>query len=160
MILRTDKTQHLQYSSKASIMKTTITLLLAFMMLSCHSPTQVTQPTSVEEEFVSINTDELNLLLHDQKNLNPVDVMNLHYPTELEYSEGNERIDITEKALNQDHILITLIHDNMLDDALKAEKHIMEVRKSDGQWSIISLRKNWKCRAGRGHTNWGIEYCL
>lgn len=149
-------------------MKTIIILLFGSTMLACNQPTktmetdrQATKVTDAhKEEFVNLDTHKINELLHQSTTLTAIDVMNLHYPTTLEYSEGNESIDITEEVLNNGHILITLIHDNLLDDALKGEKHIMELKKVEGQWNVISIKKNWKCRVGRGHTDWGIEYCL
>lgn len=155
------------------MMKSTIALLLAFTVLSCNSPSEEPnheeQDMSIvedsnenysDETFESINTDEINQLLAGKTDLTPTEVMGLHYPTELEFSEGNESIDITEKTLANGNILVTLIHDHLMDDSQMAEKQVMELTQSNGQWNVVALKRNWKCREGRGHTDWGIDLCL
>ena len=86
--------------------------------------------------------------------------MQLYYPFEVENREGNEEININEKTLENGNTLVTLIHDNQMDDSVKGEKFIMELAKSEGQWNVLSIKKNWKCYEGRGHTDWGTAFCL
>ncbi len=114
------------------------------------------------EAFEIINTDELNrVLLEETKDLSAREVMELYYPRELETGEGNEneKITVSEKTLKNGNTEITLIHDNRLDDSVKGEKYIMELKGTDGEWEVVSLKKNWKCWDGRGHVDWGTELC-
>ena len=114
-----------------------------------------------KEEFEIINTDKLTRTLTEtNKNLSALEVMKLYYPVQVEKGEGNELIEISEIVAENGNTIVTLIHDNLLDDSVKAKKYLMELKKTKNQWVIISLKKNWKCREGRGHTEWGIEYCL
>lgn len=119
------------------------------------------QITEVAEEFKEIDVSELNYHLTKlEVAMSAIDVMKLYYPLEIETQEGNEEIIIQDQILENGHTLVTLIHDNFLDDSLKGEKYLMELQKSNTKWTVISLKKNWKCWEGRGHTDWGIEFCL
>lgn len=112
------------------------------------------------EKFEIINTDELTKkLTESNKNISAKEVMKLYYPTEKETGEGNEIIEISEKIGDDGNTIVTLIHDNLLDDSIKGEKYILELKRENDKWIIISLKKNWKCQHGRGHTEWGIEVC-
>ena len=120
-----------------------------------------TQTNEIKEEYIMIDHAELNYTLaQTTTSMSGKEVMKLYYPYEVESQEGNEIITIQEKALENGNIIVTLIHDNFLDDSLKGEKHVMELQLNNNKWSIVTLKKNWKCWEGRGHTNWGVEPCL
>ena len=89
------------------------------------------------------------------------EVMRLFKPKEeSENNEGNEIETIVAETSKNGNTLVTLIQDNLMDDSLKGEKYIMELERMDGSWNVVYVKKNWKCRDGRGHTDWGIELCL
>lgn len=150
-----------------------ISLGFSLLMLSCNLKKDVNTPSNellsesttktneIKEEFIMIDHAELNYTLaQTTTSMSGKEVMKLYYPHEVESQEGNEIITIQEKALENGNIIVTLIHDNFLDDSLKGEKHVMELQLKNNKWSIVTLKKNWKCWEGRGHTNWGVEPCL
>ncbi len=157
-------------------MKATILLFLTITLLSCSQKLNKTKnkiqlpeekgniqikTTNENEKFETMNSDEINRLLKGMsENLSAQDVMKLYRPEEIEKTnEGNEKIEIFEKNAENGNILITLIHDNLLDDSLRGEKYIMELKRTNDKWTVISIKNNWRCWNGRGHTDWGIERC-
>ena len=93
--------------------------------------------------------------------LSSQDVMRLFIPKEEpESNEGNEIETIHEEVLANGNTLVTLTQDNLMDDSMKAERYLMELKKIDGKWSVVYVKTNWKCWEGRGHTDWGIELCF
>ncbi|WP_408024668.1 hypothetical protein [Tenacibaculum sediminilitoris] len=156
-------------------MKKTIITILTFTLISCNIKTdkknkettlsQKEQEVLVKiiddnEKFKEISSDNLNQLLAEKEgDLSPKEVMMLFYPNKVETSEGNEKIELLEKVSNNGNVVVTLIHDNLLDDSVRGEKYIMELTKNNNKWTVLSIKKNWKCWDGRGHTDWGIEFC-
>ena len=125
------------------------------------SPESTILSEEIKEEFIRIDATNLNYQLAQTTNpMSAKEVMRLYYPQEVASQEGNEKITIQEKTLESGNTLLTLIHDNFMDDSLKGEKHVMELQKENNKWRIVSIKKNWKCWEGRGHTDWGIENCL
>lgn len=113
-----------------------------------------------DEKFIIVDTDDINQKLNKRiENLSAKEVMKLYYPINVNGKEGNEKIEVSEKNAENGNTLIILIHDNLLDDSLKGEKHIMELKMTNNKWTVISIKKNWKCQSNRGHTQWGIEMC-
>jgi len=118
------------------------------------------QINTTYEKFEMINADELNqILAKESKNLTAQEVMKLYYPKKVETGEGNEKIEISENILDNGNTVVILIHDNLLDDSVKGEKHLIELKKTNDKWKVVSIKKNWKCWNDRGHTDWGIELC-
>lgn len=74
-------------------------------------------------------------------------------------NEGNPSVQISKKALGKRTFEVQLIHDNQEDDSQRAEKIILVIEKIGLSWKVLEIKTNWKCRDGRGHTDWGIEYC-
>ncbi len=112
------------------------------------------------EEFKIIDVSKLNAELSQKTTIiSPKDIMKMYYPY-VPGREGNQEIIISDKTLSSGNVEVTLIHDNMLDDSMKGAKYIMELKKLDDNWTVLSLKKNWKCWADRGHTNWGIKLCI
>lgn len=79
---------------------------------------------------------------------------------EEEVMEGNQTETIREDILTNGNTQVTLVRDDLMDDSMKAEQYIMELEKTEGSWYVVHVKTNWKCREGRGHTDWGIELCL
>lgn len=156
-------------------MKTAITLLLAILFFSCnqrinkdtdrYKRTDESKPTEIspvkKEKFKRLVSDQINQTLNNtNKTLTASEVMKLYYPHKITSEEGNESIVICEKKAEQDHTIVTLIHDNLLDDSQKAVKYVMKLKRTNDKWTVISIKTNWKCWPERGHTDWGIELCL
>ena len=112
------------------------------------------------EAFQTLETNEINSMLATKtENLTPKDVMELYYPAKAETGEGNEKIDIMEKNLDNGNVLVTLIHDNMMDDSVKGKKYVMELKKNNSNWKVLSIKYNWICWKDRGNTDWGTKLC-
>jgi len=145
-------------------MKTIMMISLFVLFYACNPVTPKKQKeTSTKnvtiEKFENVNISDLNTKLSQiTKNLTPKDIMKVFYPYEVESGEGNEKITISEKTLNDDVVVVELIHDNLLDDSVKGEKYLMELKKQENSWKVVSLKKNWKC--WRGNADWGTESCI
>jgi hypothetical protein len=145
-------------------------LLLIVLLLSCKENHEsktgfqtIEKPENLldsEEKFESLDFSKLNMELIKRKDdPSPEDIMKSHYPNQVEGEEGNEQISIITNVISEKSVEVKLIHENLLDDSLNGVKHILRVKRVGARWMIVSLKKNWKCWEGRGHTNWGIEKC-
>lgn len=164
-------------------MKKALWILLMLPMISCNNnankkneeTAQTEEPQEVQaikaeenesksegEKFEEVDPSELNQLLAEkEEELSAQEVMKLFYPYEPESEEeGNETIEITETTSDNGNTIVTLIHDGLMDDSLMGEKYIMELTKVGNKWKALSIKKNWKCWEGRGHTDWGIDSCI
>lgn len=149
-------------------MKHVLTLAIIILFASCkhdvaittpeENTTNVTEKELLKEIYEDVSFEELNHQLIKDTQLTPKDIMKLHY-AHVELGEGNEKIVIAEDTLTNGNILITLTHENIPDDAIKAEKRIMELQKEDTHWKIISLKKNWKCWRNEDSSSWGVTRC-
>ena len=112
-------------------------------------------------KYENIDISEINKKLALQKNnLTAKQVMKLYYPYTIdENTEGNQSIYISNPVTKKESTFVTLIHDNLLDDSVKAEKYQMELMKKDNKWKVISLKKSWSCCRVFGVKNWGIQLC-
>ena len=129
-------------------MKKILIFLVSLTLISCG------------EKFKPINFDKLNQTIsQSSKVLTPKDIMKIFYPKEVGRSEGNQTITMNETELRNGNLEVELIHDNQLDDSVRGSKYVMELTKKDGKWIVISLKRNWRCWTGRGHSNWGIKFC-
>ena len=151
-------------------MRIIFTLLLTLVFLSCnykqHKTIKIEEKestqhiTSESEKFQELNPETINVLLKAKNgNISAKEVMELYYPYEVIVGEGNESIEISEKKLENGNTLVTLVHNNLLDDSIKAKKYILELKSENNLWIVVSIKNNWQCRVGRGHTNWGIKMC-
>ena len=113
------------------------------------------------EEFEEIDISEINKKITETtpQKLTPTEIMKIYYPYKADNQEGNEIITMNTTKLNNGIIEVTLIHDNLIDDSVKGYKYIMSLKQNNSKWVVVSLKKNWKCRDKRGHTNWGIKLC-
>jgi hypothetical protein len=121
-------------------------MFLAAGSISCMEEFEHTDPTRFNES-IAASTDissagQLIMLYYD-------------YPE----GEGTPDLTITQKELTDNRIEVTLIHDNLPDDSQQAIKIVMTVAQTGEIWTVHEIRKNWKCREGRGHTNWGTAWC-
>ncbi|WP_108805518.1 hypothetical protein [Aquimarina sp. Aq107] len=78
-----------------------------------------------------------------------------NYPT----NEGTPKLEIESKELGIGLIEVTLIHDGQEDDSQKATKIVMTAKLTGKKWTVHEIKTNRKCWDGRGHTEWGTEWC-
>lgn len=127
-------------------MKQIFILLFALSVISCG------------ESFMKIDTEKFNTDIAENTNIkSPEELITIfyNYPN----SEGKPNLRITTRKLKENVFEVTLIHDNQQDDSQKAEKIVMIAKKIGNKWNADKISKNWKCYNGRGHTDWGTEYC-
>jgi hypothetical protein len=74
-------------------------------------------------------------------------------------NEGTPKLDVMSIELDNGLTEVTLIHDGQEDDSQRATKIVMTVESDDKKWTVHQIKTNWKCREGRGHTDWGTEWC-
>lgn len=111
------------------------------------------------EAYESIDVSEINIKISQNKAIStPKEIIKIYYPFEAG-QEGKEEIIISERILSNGNNQVTLIHDYQLDDAVRGVKYVMELKKEKNNWIVLSLKKNWKCYANRGHVDWGIVLC-
>lgn len=73
--------------------------------------------------------------------------------------QGNEEVTVTSAMLNNFITEVTLIHDNLLDDSIKAIKYVVQFAAIQEQLEIISIKTNRKCWEDRGHSHWDSNNC-
>ena len=114
--------------------------------------------TSCNEEFKTEDASMFNAQLQERNDIEtPEELITVYY--NYPESEGVPNLDIKSKTLADNQYEITLIHDGLQDDSQQATKIVMLASKVDAKWTVQEIMKNWKCWDGRGHTNWGIEFC-
>lgn len=55
---------------------------------------------------------------------------------------------------------VTVIDDGFLDDSVRGEKHLFELKNEQGVWKFVSAGKSWRCYEGRGHQDFSTAKCL
>lgn len=113
---------------------------------------------SCKESFQEMDTEIFNKdIIRNTSIKSPEELITNYY--NFPSSEGKPNLLITKNEIDKNVFEIILIHDNQQDDAQKAEKVIMIAEKIGNKWNVKKISRNWKCYEGRGHTDWGIEYC-
>jgi len=74
-------------------------------------------------------------------------------------NEGTPKLEIKSKKLSNGLIEVTLIHDGQEDDSQRATKIVMTTELTGKKWIVHEIKTNRKCWDGRGHANWGTEWC-
>jgi len=116
--------------------------------------------TRNKEDFINIDPTALNLTLSNTTDVKSAeDIVKLYYNKTADSVEGNEEITIKSTKQDEKISVVTLIHDNIVDDSMRTMKVIMMIIHIENRWKIISLRQNWRCYPGRGDTNWTINSC-
>jgi len=109
------------------------------------------------ENFEPKDPAAFNAQIADRTDIStPEELILLYYNYQEEEGEPDIKVS-TVKSKNSYEI--TLIHDRLLDDSMRAEKILMTAEKNGNSWAVQNIRTNWKCWEGRGHTDWGIEWC-
>jgi len=107
---------------------------------------------------VSIDSTEFNAQIASRTDINsPEDLMRLYYGSyEL---EGNSKLTISTKTSGENQFEITLIHNGVADDSVSDMRIIMKATKTNQTWTVLFIKKSWKCHEGRGHSYWGATKC-
>lgn len=114
--------------------------------------------TSCSEKFEYVDSTKFNNSIANRTDIETAEeIIELYYG--FPENEGTQNISIGTKELELGKIQVTLVHDDLKDDSLRALKIVMIVKQINQSWTVIEIKKNWKCWEGRGHTNWGTEYC-
>lgn len=74
-------------------------------------------------------------------------------------SEGTPNLRLSKKEIGPQLFEITLIHDNLDDDSVKAIKIVMTAKRTGKTWRVQKILKSWKCYDGRDHTDWSSQKC-
>ena len=63
-------------------------------------------------------------------------------------------------AEQTDSITLTITNEGLLDDSVRAERFIYELKKnSRGNWTVTSGQKAWSCQQNRGHQDFSAAPC-
>jgi len=144
-------------------------MLFVLFFASCKEATNKnTTPTS-EPEIVVENGESFNVVdvatiaqlnqkIVDQ-NLKTGEEIMRAYNSEKSADEGNYTYTVTEKNVDEKTLEVTLIEDGILDDSVAGQKVVMTLKKTNGTFKVVLIKKNYKCWQGRGHQNWSAELC-
>ncbi len=128
-------------------MKQILVLLISILILySCSENFDIKDPTEFNK-MIEIRTD-----IETSKQL--IEIY-YNYPS----NEGTPKLEIKNKELANGLTEITLVHDRQEDDAQRAIKIIMIAKLEGEKWIVHHIKTNRKCYEGRGHTDWGTEWC-
>ena len=122
-----------------------VLIFLSILIISC------------SESFQIVNVAKFNKEINGRTDINDIEeLIKIYYA----YSDENtSKIKIQSKEIGRGLVEATLIHDFKDDDSVKAIKIIMTAKLKKNKWVVYEIKKNWKCHDGRGHTNWGKEWC-
>jgi len=121
-------------------------LVLTTMLSSCSESFKLIDPAEFNQKIATrtdIKTSEELIKLY------------YNYPQD----EAEPKLTITSRKISKVLISATLTHDYQEDDSQRATKIIMTASLENKKWFVEEIKTNWKCWEGRGHTNWGTEFC-
>ncbi len=121
-------------------------LISIIILISCSESFDVKTPTEFNNKIetrTDITTAEQLIKLY------------YNYPP----NDGTPKFEIESKDLGAGIIEVTLIHDGQEDDSQRATKIVMKAELTDEKWTVHEIKTNRKCWDGRGHTDWGTEWC-
>lgn len=154
-------------------MKKTVVLssLLLAMLTGCkenttpanseNPETPRTEQTESNEDFklfTEVEIHALNDLVSENNLKEPEAVVRHLFPEEMG-AEGNYSYTITTLAHTEDHIVLQLIEDQIMDDSILAIKTIMSFKLTSTIPQITEVKRNFKCRLERGHQEWSTRMC-
>lgn len=114
--------------------------------------------TSCSENFDTIDPANFNKKIKTRTDIETAEELieiYYNYPP----NQGTAKIKIESQELESGLVEVTLIHDGQEDDSQRATKIVMTVELKDETWIVREIKTNRKCYDGRGHTNWGVEWC-
>lgn len=120
-------------------------IIIMTFLSSCSESFQELDPKTFNEEITG-RTDIKT----------PEDLVRVYY----DYPEGEgSQPTITVENLQDNTFEITCILEGLEDDSQSGEKTILRAKLNGQTWSLLQIKRNWKCWTGRGHTSWGTETC-
>ena len=135
-------------------MRFSIYFLILVFSISCNQTTDKQQnitseentfdTTKENESFETLDVKGFNDFLASENAYSEIEVMLLLYPGEIEPPKDNETADIQEEVLDNGNTLLSLIHDNLQDDSVKGYKYILELKRDNDKWTVVSAKRNWK----------------
>ncbi|RPD91651.1 hypothetical protein EGM88_14515 [Aureibaculum marinum] len=140
-------TSHISGQAIEKNMKRIFELLIAIIFL-----------TSCSENFDIKDPAEFNKKIETR-----TDIATAEQLIEIYYNyppnEGMPKLEIESKELGNGLIEVTLIHDEQEDDSQRATKIVMTAELTGEKWIVHEIKTNRKCWDGRGHTDWGTDWC-
>jgi hypothetical protein len=115
--------------------------------------------SSCAESFKKLPPDKFNDVINKRRDIKTSDELiaaYFHYREYYKDHEAKPHLNITSRKLDSGDFEITAIDTIVDDDALAAEKIIMIATRQAQTWKALDIKYNWKCRDGRGNTDWGI----
>jgi hypothetical protein len=128
-------------------MRKIIILFISIWMVSCGEP------------FEELNAEEINKEIAERDNIKTIEELIIIFYNYQPDSGSKPKFQITKKELGDSLFEATLICEDLVEDSQKGEKIIMTARKTGNKWFVKKILYNWKCYAGSGHTDWGVESC-
>lgn len=149
-------------------MKNLILVVGMGLLAACHSTgsqedsEKDIEPAVEQEESFRMIADEqveaVNAAIVAGDLATDEEIMSAYAPKSAE-TEGNYTYSITAEQPNDGHKTITLVENGLLDDAVAARKVVMRLVMAEGNWTVQSIKENYKCYPGRGHQSWRAEPC-
>jgi hypothetical protein len=102
--------------------------------------------------------DQLNANIVSKQLLSVDQIMQFYSPRD-STAEGNYKYSIFQQNQSDGEKEVTLLEENLMDDATAGRKVIMTLRIVNGNITIRSIKENSRCWPGRGHETWGAELC-
>ncbi|MBB3697626.1 hypothetical protein KMW28_05530 [Flammeovirga yaeyamensis] len=114
--------------------------------------------TSCSENFNIKNPAEFNKNIETRTDIATAkQLIEIYY--NYPHNEGKPKLEIVSKELGKGLTEVTLIHDGQEDDSQRATKIVMTAELTGKKWTVHEIKTNRKCWEGRGHTDWGTEWC-
>lgn len=73
--------------------------------------------------------------------------------------EGKFERNLTVQKRGESTFILTLIKEGLADDSVEGTKTVLTAEKSGKRWTVTEIKRNWKCKDGRGHSSWGTGLC-
>jgi len=114
--------------------------------------------SSCKESFEPVDPSLFNAEIRGRTDIaSPEELIKLFYGSGP--GEGTRSFTVEAKETGAGVFEIMLVHEGLADDSVDSEKILMEARKENGKWTVLGIRRAWKCKPGRGRASWGTEAC-
>ena len=114
--------------------------------------------TSCSENFDTKDPTDFNKKIEKRTDIETVEkLIKIYYNHPP--NEGTPKLGIESEKLDNGLIEVMLIHDGQEDDSQRATKIVMIAELRNKKWIVHKIKSNRKCYEGRGHTDWGTEWC-
>jgi uncharacterized protein YcfL len=126
--------------------------------ISTTTETIAADATTEDHELEDVTV--FNMSIADRTDLVTVDdVVTEFYAYDPADGPEPPQIEISSGVNGNSHTA-TLIHENLPDDSMAAQKIVLTATNDNGRWTVIEIRRSWKCQNGRGEsTNWHAQVC-